>query len=123
MSETDDALAKAIREVANAKIAEALGGDVLDKMITAIMSHRDNSWQSKDNSTMLEKLVNENIRLAIEEVVRDFIKTHHSKVKTAVEDALNRGGVSVFATSIADAFAAGDWRANLMVSIDRKTSD
>ena len=38
---TDQALAAAIQQVAQAKVAEALGGDVLGKMVTAVMEHRD----------------------------------------------------------------------------------
>lgn len=118
---TDDAMKAAIMQVAQAKVAEAMGGDVLGKMIDAVMNHRDRSTYSRDKeSTEFERIVKEHLRHAVEVAVREYLSEHREKIAAAVKAAMIEGGVDKMAASIADAFATDDWRASLNISVERK---
>ena len=118
MSQTDKALAAAIKEVANAQVAEALGGDVLGKMVKAIIDHRDSSYRS-DNKTMLEKFVDEGVRRMVEDAVRDYLTEHRESIKASVSTAL-AARADAMAATVTEALLNDDWRADLSVKIEPK---
>lgn len=120
---TDDALKDALKQVAQAKVAEALGGDVLGKMVEAVMSHRPKSYgSSRDNPTEFERIVSENIVRLIEDAVQARLVEHGATIKAAVASAMG-GHVDKMATKVIDAFVGEDWRARLHIEIVHRKDD
>ena len=119
MSDTDKALADAIKTVAQAKIAEALGGDVLGSIIESVMNHKERTYNGgKQEKTVFETMVENQLRRAVEEAVREYLVTSSVQIKEAVAKAME-ARTQDFAAIIVDSFASDDWRAELKVSIDR----
>ena len=119
MTTTDEALKEAVMQVAKAKVAEAMGGDVLGKMIEAVMNHREKGYgRDRDDRTEFEKIVERHIAQAIDEAVRAHLAAYTEQVKAAVRSAME-AKMDAFAASIVDAFAGEDWRATLQVEIKR----
>lgn len=117
MADTDKALSEAIKQIAQAKVAEALGGDILDKMITAVMNHR--SSYGSDKKTMFESMVEEQIRSMLQELVREYLAAHRGRMQEAVSTALTEHADKCAATII-DAFVNDDWRAHLQIIVPRE---
>lgn len=120
---TDDALKTAVMQVAQAKVAEALGGDVLGKMITSVMDHKDYSSYSRDNDkTMFEKLVEGEVERCITSAVREHLAERGDELKSAVKTALT-DHLDKVATQVVDGFANDDWRASLNLTVVRQKDD
>lgn len=113
----DDEMKAAIKRVAQAKIAEALGGDVLEKIVFAVMNQR--ASYGADKRTELERIVHEVIRFELEREVRDFIAKDPAILK-AIRAAI-REKADEFAISVVSAFASEDWRATLNVHLSDKS--
>lgn len=114
---TDNALAEAIKQVAQAKVAEALGGDILGKMIREVMDHRAKSYGSgKGNPTAFERLVTETIQDMLRKIVRETMEARRDEfvaaVGTAMGDHMHR-----MASAVIEAFTSDDWRASLTVTV------
>ena len=115
----DQDMNDAIRMVAQAKVAEALGGEegMLAKMVSAVMEHRDSSYRG-DNKTALERIVDVQIHNLLTDVVREQIKALRPQFTEAVSAALKERA-DAFAAVILDGFANDDWRAELNVTVKR----
>lgn len=117
---TEAALNEAIKQVAQAKVAEALSPDILGTMIQAVMDHKDRSYNSSDKEqTTFEKLVNEQIKNSVRLAVTEYISENSAAIKDAVKRSMRTGGLDKLATNVVDAFASNDWRANLEIKLDR----
>lgn len=123
MNSTDDALKAAVMQVAQAKVAEALGGDILGTMVEAVMKHKDSSYGRRDDKTEFERLVESHIHHVLSEAIREHLAEHSAAIKAAVAAAMAREGVEKFATTIVDAFQSEDWRAELKVNVERRGRD
>lgn len=120
---TDEALAVAMKQVAQAKVAEALGGDVLGKMIDAVMSHKErNTYSNSKDKTEFEKIVDRLLEGAVTAAVRDYLATYNEQIKAAVSTAM-KGHADKVATTVIDAFNGDDWRATLNIEIIRAEPD
>ena len=118
-SEVDQALAAAVEKVAQAKIAEALGGDVLGKIITGVMEHRDSGY-GRDNKTQFERLVEGTVRDMIHRAIKTYLEERREELESSIKTALASKG-DEFASSIIDAFVSEDWRATLEIKINRES--
>lgn len=117
--DTDKALNDAIMQVAQAKVAEALGGDVLGKIIQNVMDHKDRSYNGRrDGRTFFERMVQQEVERAVSEAIREHLKEQGNEIKLAVKTALLSNADKV-ATEVIDAFVGGDWRADLSIKLDR----
>jgi len=111
----DETMRAAIETVAKAKVAEALGGDVLGKLIDEVMKHKERSTYGKNEKTFFDVVVEDVLRETIRRAVRDEIAKNgvvHEKLKTAIETR-----AASFAVAVIDAFASDDWRAQLTVKL------
>ena len=117
MNDTDKTLVEAIHQVAQAKVAEALGGDVLLKIVSAVMEHKDTRYGS-DQRTALEKIIEDQVHRVVTEEVRSYIDEHREEIELAVRKALveNEGGLAI---AIVDAFKTDDWRATMNIEVER----
>lgn len=114
---TDAALAEAIKQVAQAKVAEALGGDILGKMVKEVMDHRLKSYGSgKDNPTAFERIVTEIIQNMIRDIVREVLAARREEMTVAINAAMS-GQVNRMATAVIEAFLSDEWRAQLTVTV------
>ena len=115
--ETEKALQNAIQEVAQAKVAEALGGDVLGKLVGAVMDHRD-SYHNRDSKTAFERIVDNEIHNLLIQTVRKYIDENRTAIMGQVETCLAKR-VKMTAGTIVDAFINEDWRADLTVKLNQ----
>lgn len=120
MNDTDTALNDAVMRVAQAKVAEALGGDILGKMVEKVMTHRSSYQRDR---TEFEVLVEAELYGAVRKAVGHYLQEHSGAIKGAVAAAMASHGVDKFASTIIDAFAEEDWRAQLNVTIARPERD
>ncbi len=116
--DTDAELKAAIKQVAQAKVAEALGGDILGDIIKNVMDHK-NRGPGRNDKTMFEEIVDRHIVTAIETAVREHMAENISQINAAVKLALHDHADRV-TTSILDAFNKDDWRASLNVTVNRR---
>lgn len=117
MTDTDQALRDAIQQVAKAKVAEALGGDVLGKLVKSVMDHRSSSYGARsDNRTEFERIVENEIEHVIRKAAAEVIAEREAEIRASVRKAFNPDS---FAATIIDAFATDDWRASLQVTVKR----
>ena len=119
MSEIDNSVKKAIQTIAEAKIAEALGGpDIIGKMIEVVLKHADTSYGTRDKRTNLERIVEDCILVVVREEVRKFVAENET-IRTTVHTAVSTKA-SEFTAMILDAFMNDDWRAQIDVHIGDK---
>jgi hypothetical protein len=119
----DAEMKDAIQKVAQAKVAEALGGDVLGKMIEAVMNHRDkNMYNRNAEKTVFEQIVAGLIEDAVRDATREHLKANIEQIKAAVSAGMAAGADKI-ATAVADAYASEEWRAELKIVIDRPRTD
>lgn len=115
----DEATKAAIETVAKARVAEALGGDVLGRLVDEVMQHKDRStYGNQSPLTFFDKIVREVLEVTIRQAVRDAIGNSDvvkAKLKAAIE-----ARAETFAASVIDAFATEDWRVETTVKIDRR---
>lgn len=119
--DVDIALTAAVKEVAAAKVAEALGGDILTKMVESVMNHTG-SYGGRDRKTMFEELVDGQIRALLEEAVRAHLAAYRDQFNAVIATALTEHADRV-ATGVLDAIVSDDWRANLTVTVEREKRD
>jgi phage baseplate assembly protein W len=112
----DEETKKAIETVAKAKVAEALGGDVLGKLVDEVMRHTNRTYGS-DTSTFFDRIVRECIEATIRQAAMAAISDNEA-VKEKIASAI-RERADHFAVTIVDAFADNDWRAELKVTVNR----
>lgn len=115
----DEETKAAIHTVAKAKVAEALGGDVLGRLIDEVMQHKDRSTYGKANAlTFFDMIVREVLEETLRREVRAAIGNDET-VKSKVREAI-QARAETFAVTVMDAFASDDWRAKLEVVIRDK---
>lgn len=117
---TDDALAEAIKQVAQARVAEALGGDVLGKMVQAVMEYRDKRYGHDNGKTFFESIVENRIECVIREAVAGVLEARKDEVSEAVKAAFARGGFDTLVGNIIGAFASDDWRATMKIEFPKE---
>lgn len=124
MTNLDKDIADAVQVIAKAKVAEALGGDVLGKMIDTVMNHKDRDrYRNQEGLSEFDILVNDIIRETIRAAVRQHMKDNTETISAAVTAAFARNNTDKLVASIVDALACDDWRASLEVKIDRKAAE
>ena len=112
----DEVTKAAIETLAKAKVAEALGGDVLGKLVDEVMQHTDRStYGQATQRTFFDKIVRECLETTIRQAVRDEIANSEA-VKAKLKAAIHERA-EAFAATVIDAFASEDWRAQLTVTI------
>lgn len=112
----DNQVKEAVLVVAKAQVAEALGGDVLGKIVTDVLNHRpSSSYSSNPQPTVLESIIRDQVRAVAQAAVREALNepVMQEQIKTAVI-----AKADTFATAIVTAFATEDWRANLTVHLE-----
>lgn len=115
----DEATKNAIEAIAKARVAEALGGDVLGKLVDEVMKHTDRStYGNPTPRTFFDKIVREVLEDTIRQTVRDEIASSEA-VKAKLKAAIHEKA-EAFAATVIDAFASEDWRATMTVTIDRE---
>ena len=117
MSDTEEELRNAVRTMAEARVAEALGGDVLGRIVDSVMKHRDTRYRRSDK-TMLESLIEENVISMVAEVVQEHLRDRKDEIRAAIAKSLAERA-DPFAVAIMDGFVNQDWRADLQVKIMR----
>lgn len=116
---TDEALKAAVMQVAQAKVAEALGGDILGKMVESVMQHTDRRYGETKSQTEFERIVNQLLHSEITSAAREVLAERREEITASVRAAIQKDGFDKLAVSIVDAFASDDWRASLAITIDR----
>ncbi len=115
MSTIEETTKLAIEAVAKARVAEALGGDVIAKLVDEVMNHIDRqSYGTDKKRTFFDKIVRECMETTIRQAVNDAISSNEI-FKAKISDAI-RENADKFAVTILDALADGDWRVNMKVS-------
>ncbi|WP_428925012.1 hypothetical protein [Marinibacterium sp. SX1] len=113
----DSEMKTAIETVAKAKVAEALGGDVLGRIVQEVLDHKPRGYGgSRDERTTLDRIVIEVVEQQITKAVREVV-AENADVQTKIRDAV-RARADAFTATIVDAFAKDDWRADLTVKIE-----
>lgn len=115
--DTDKELKAAIEKVAKAKVAEALGGDVLGKLVESVMNHKQRTAYGghKTDKTAFETIVEDAITATISRAVREVIAEDtaaQERIRKLIREQADRISVSVI-----DAFKADDCRIELNVRL------
>lgn len=115
MSTIDDQVKEAILTVAKAQIAEALGTDVIGKIVTDILDHRpSSSYDRKAQPTVLESLVRDEVISITRAAVREALDgTARDVIRAAVLSKADQ-----FVNVVVDGFAGEDWRADVTIKIN-----
>ena len=116
MSKIDEDISEAVKSVAKAKVAEALGGDVISKIVAEVMSQKRDSYGRSDAKTWFDQVVFDCVQDVIRKEVASHITTDEMrlKIKTAIAEKADS-----MATTIVDAFATDNWNAKLEIKIER----
>ncbi len=115
MSTIDETTKLAIEAVAKAKVAEALGGDVIAKLVDEVMRHTDRPHYGSDKpKTFFDKIVRECLEAQMRQAVLEHLRDNQA-FKEKVSEAL-KSGADKFATSVIEALVTGDWRANMKIT-------
>jgi hypothetical protein len=119
---TDDALKEAIHQVAVAKVNEALGGDILGKMISEIMEYtRPRNYSRTDDKPRpwIEELAVEQLKAHIEITAQEMIRTtYRDQIQAAVIEMLDKH-LSVIAAKMVDKLTGDRWGAQIKLEIER----
>lgn len=112
----DNDVKLAVETVAKAKIAEAMGGDVIAKIVTEVMEQKSDKYGRHDAKTWFEQVVFD----SIESVVRQEIaaRVEQDDVKEMIKSAVAEKAGEI-ALTVASSFASQDWRAELKININR----
>lgn len=108
----------AVEAVAKAKVAEALGGDVIGKIVTEVMNHKDRSYGANRAETQFDAIVRDCVLVALRRAVE--ARLDGEEVKRQIADCAEVA-VKEMATRVVDAFAGDDWRAQLDIHLKDNT--
>ena len=116
----DKEMKDAVMTVAKARVAEALGGDVLGRLVDEVLKHANRSGYSNagNTKTFLDEIVAEQIRRAVEHEVRELI-ANSPDVKERMRAAIHERA-DAFAMSVVDAFVTDSWQATVNVDLGHK---
>lgn len=112
----DNQVKEAVLVVARAQVAEALGGDVLGKIVADVLNHRPTySYNNQSKTTVLEDIIREQIGVVAREAVREALGAPELREQIRVAVVAK---AEAFAVSVADAFTKEDWRAELNIKLE-----
>ena len=112
----DNQVKEAVLVVARAQVAEALGGDVLGKIVADVLNHRERTaYSGESKTTVLEDIIRDQIRAVAHEAVREALNAPEFREQIRVAVVAK---AEAFAVSVADAFNKEDWRAELNIKLE-----
>jgi hypothetical protein len=111
----DDDVSAAVVAVAKAKVAEALGGDIIGKIVDQIMESKVNP-HSRNSDTWFNSVVTGCVENVIRKSVSEHLET--PQMKAQIDAAILNKSMAM-ATTIVDAFVTDSWQARLEIKIDR----
>lgn len=123
MSSIDNEMKTALETVARAKIQEALGGDVIAKIVNEVINHKSTSSFGSRNSgkTFLEIVVFDCIEVMVRRIVQEEL-TNNAEIQAKMSAAIKLHSDKLV-TSIIDGLLSDDWRSTFNLYVERKDDD